>query len=1044
MTRPLYPLLLSIAAFGWLAVPAGAQTTARVSGTVLSSAGKPLGGATVKATGENRAGDLTATAAEDGAFVLPQVPAGTWQISAAAEGYSEGAVVVEVGVGQTRTVELRLNTLAESTVISVSNDAASADLSSARLSVNVTPVEVAAMPLNGRTYSLLTLFAPGAANRSDGGFDKLTFGGQPTSHNRYNFDGIDASSVIDPNPGWFPVVGTQFRLQTSIETIQEFRVDSALQPAEFGMGAGGHVNVISKSGGSQFHGALFEGFRHNRLAARDFFDAGGDPRLRMNQYGGSAGGPLPRVFGKDRAFFFAAYERLGESSSVGGYGARPTPLLLMIASPAARQFLSVLPVATPLAPTDLIELGYRSGLSRLAEWNLSGRLDYILSDRHKLALRYVKARQSLDTLDQTTVTPRYMQAHAGPENAMLSWEGSFGAVFQEMKIGSNRAPTGLAYSTPYGWMSGLGVLPGAQLSDWMFGGVGPQAGGDYGRASDYRGRSLSFIDNLSGSRGRHNWKAGFEFRAVRVPLSLLGGSVYNFTTQGFIANLAASVSYTGDLHAEAAQNLYGAFFQDEWRLRDTLTVNAGVRYEYYSPVSESGGNARVFDMARLSYLPSGAAFYRAERLGLAPRLGLAWAPASLHSRTIVRLGGAVHFSPGQLRDFLGPIRNAATRLSAAPLSFPADVPAVAATGAALQNPIGTDTSTRFPERVYQWGLSVQQVLPSRFTAQIGYLGSTGRGLLARSWGNLVTGMTPYGVLLRQNPAFGEIPFLSGGGNANYHALELQLNRRFTDDFVVGAQYSWSHNLTDVPGDDTMLQDPSCLRCEKGPADFDVRHSAALNAYYHLPLGRGSRHWSTGPMGYALAGWSIGAIFNVHTGLPVDVRVQRSDIAFVNASGTMVPIGTAGAHPVLDTPRGGGSFASLRPDAAPGVDPYLDQRLLVFNPAAFLLPQFGTYGNLGRNALLGPGFSQFDAQVTRTFRFGESSTLDFRADFYNLLNHPNFAQPSAKLVNVDPLVLPGEAFGVSQSANFGVISSSIGRNLGLGTARQIQLGLRLSF
>jgi hypothetical protein len=1035
--------LLPVVACG-LTAPAHAQTAARLTGIVRSSAGKALPGAKVTAAGQSRNEQHEAVCADDGTFTLAQMAPDTYQVAASASGYSDSSVVLEVGAGQARTIELKLNTLDDSTLIAVSKDAAAADLSSARLSVNVTPVEVSAMPLNGRSYSILTLFAPGAVNRGDGGFDKLSFGGRPTGDNRYNFDALDAGSVIDPNPGWFPVVGTQFRLQTSIETIQEFRVDSALQPAEYGMGAGGHVNLVSRSGGSQFHGSAYENFRHNRLAARDFFAVGDNSRLRMNQYGGAAGGPMPGIFGKDRAFFFAAFEKLAESSDVTGQGVVPTSVLMSIVHPVSARILSVLPVIPAQNPAELIGLATRSGMSRLDEWNASARLDFNLSETQKLALRYVKARESLNTLDQTTVTPRFMLAHAAPDNGMISWNGIFGSVFNELKFGLNRAPTGLAYVTPFDWLNGVSVLPGAQLPTWMFGAVGRQASGDYGRASDYRSRSYSALETLSWSSGQHSLKSGFELRAVRVPLSTLGGTVYSFSTPGFMANLGATVSYVGDLRAEARQNLFAGFVQDEWRLRRDLTLNFGLRYEYYTPVSGADGRARVFDMTRLDYLPAGAAFYQAEKLGFAPRLGIAWAPLALGSKTIFRAGGAVHYGPGAMRDLLGSVRNAAARISADGLSFPADMDAAAASGRTVENPSGIDPASRFPGRVTQWGLSVQQVLPARFTAQAAYLGSAGRNLLTNRWGNFVTAISPYGQLMRQNPAFGEIAFVAAGGSDNYQAMQLQLSRRFTDDFLAGIQYSWSHNITDVPSDGVALQNPNCLRCEKGAADFDARHSATFNGHYRVPLGRGSRHLSSGVPGYAFEGWSAGAIMSFRTGLPVNVNLQRSDLAFFTRDGLMVPLGTPGALPVLDTPLGGATRGSFRPDAAPGVSPYLDQRLLVFNPAAFTLPAIGAYGNLARNALRGPGFSQLDTQITRTFRFGERSALDFRADFYNLLNRANFAQPSSTLINVTPFIQPGGAFGMDQAANFGVISSTIGRNLGLGTSRQIQLGLRLSF
>jgi hypothetical protein len=593
-------------------------------------------------------------------------------------------------------------------------------------------------------------------------------------------------------------------------------------------------------------------------------------------------------------------------------------------------------------------------------------------------------------------------------------------------------------------MNDLGLLPGAQLSTWMFGGVGPQAGGDYGRASDYRSRSYSVIESLESSKGKHSLKAGFELRAARVPLTMLGGTLYSFSSEGFLADLGATVSYTGDFHGEARQNLFGAFLQDEWRLRSDLTLNIGLRYEFYTPVSSTNGQARVFDVNTLSYLPEGSSFYQADKLGLAPRFGLAWAPKALHSRTIFRWGGAVHYSPGPLRDLLGPIENSALRISADNLSYPTDMLAVNAAGNAMQNPIGIDPTSKFPERVYQYGFSVQQVLPGQFTAQAAYLGSAGRNMLTDRWANLVAGVTPYGTVTRQDPAYGEIGYVAGGGTDNYNALGLQFNRRFTADFLVGAQYSWSHNITDAPSDGETLQDPKCLRCEKGPADFDVRQSAAFDAHYNVPLGRGSRRLAQGPIGYLAAGWSAGAIFNVRSGVPVNVVLQRSDVAWIDSNGQMVALGTPGASPVLDTPYGGDTLGTLRPNVVSGVSPYTNNRLLVFNPGALTVPQRGTYGDMGRDALLGPGFSQLDFQATRAFHLNERMALNFRADFYNLLNHPNFAQPSAMLVNVAPFVQPGEPFGAAQSANFGVISTTIGRNLGLGTSRQIQLGLRLSF
>jgi hypothetical protein len=359
---------------------------------------------------------------------------------------------------------------------------------------------------------------------------------------------------------------------------------------------------------------------------------------------------------------------------------------------------------------------------------------------------------------------------------------------------------------------------------------------------------------------------------------------------------------------------------------------------------------------------------------------------------------------------------------------------------------------RVPERNIQFGASIQQMLPGEFVAQIGYTGSLGRNLFQRSITNLITSVNPTtGAVTRQNPAFGEIDYKTSGGRDSYNALQLGLTRRYSKGLTVGVQYAWSHSLGTSQGSNEAItvQNPFCFECERGDGPADIRHYAYFNASYELPFGRGRSMLKEGVASAILGGWNLSGVLNVRTGLPINVFLVRPDVVNVDASGRVLATsGTpaAGSVAVVNTPGGGSTRATRRPNLVAGADPYLKDRnnLQWLNPAAFSIPAAGEYGNLGRNSLRGPGFSQIDFAVAKRIATAETQALEFRADFYNLLNTVNFSNPPATLPNTLPTMQPGQAFSTANSPGFGVITSTVGRTVGLGTSRQIQLGLRYSF
>ena len=258
---------------GLISIPGFGQSTAQLTGAVTDATGAAIPAATVTATNARQGDKHSATTNEQGLYVLQQLQPGPYEVVISSAGFQEIKRTLELSVGQVRNLDAALDISSQATVVQVvESTGATVDTSSARIGSNVTAREVQELPVNGRTYSLLALSAPGATNTGDGAFDKVRFNGKATEQNQFRYDGVDASAVFDTAPGWLTVSGSQFRLQNSVESIQEFRVDSALYPAEYGTGTGGQINVVSKSGGNQFHGAIFEYLRNDKLDARNFFD----------------------------------------------------------------------------------------------------------------------------------------------------------------------------------------------------------------------------------------------------------------------------------------------------------------------------------------------------------------------------------------------------------------------------------------------------------------------------------------------------------------------------------------------------------------------------------------------------------------------------------------------------------------------------------------------------------------------------------------------------------------------------------------------------
>ncbi|HEY3137858.1 MAG TPA: TonB-dependent receptor [Blastocatellia bacterium] len=1106
-------IMLALVAQLFLQAPVCAQTDqGRIIGTVRDQSKAVVPGATVTVINERTSEARNINTTDQGQYLVTALKPAFYTVGAKAAGFATAQYInVQVSVGQELTLDIELKPAGTSESISVAgSEDAAIDASSARLGANVNQRELQDLPLNGRSLSQLSLQAPGSVNTSTGTFQDIRFSGRSNEQNAFRYDGVEASAIIDAAPGNLNgELASPFRLQTSLENVQEFRVDSNNYPAELGTGTGGQVSVIGKSGGNHFHGSLFEYLRNDALDARNFFDLKNVSPLRLNQFGASLGGPII----KNKFFFFASYEGYRLRSGINFIEAVPSAVAAARAVPAVRPLIDAFrgPGAVTLAGAstnpdfDIIQL---NSISRVDENSGGIRFDYKMTPKHSLYARYY--RDQGENLAPEGVTGRQVQIIAWPQNGVLGLQSLLtSTVINEAKFGFNEALTRVNGLAPIvngidlsritlnisGSVANTGIQGQGNTSGIAVpGGLVRANSATNGRGAPYTPYSLSAIDNLSWIRGAHAMKFGGEIRFIRLYTDRLGGTTYTYSNlNNFLANTLQSVQFAGDLSdpspftgvfgtRQAKQEYYIGFAQDEWKVRPNLTLSYGLRYEYYSPLREAHDAQVLFDITNGQLRDPRNSAFRSSKTNFGPRIAVTWSPNYSGSgffgggRTLLRGGFGIYYGPGQTEDQIQPIESDVIRITQNGGAFPVDVSALRANF--INNPLNRSYQPRaysplyqIPERIYQYGFSVQQELFYKMVFTAGYVGSQGRNLFLRSVANQIVSVSPTGTVTREFDIvqgstilrpFAEVDFKTSGGEDSYNALQLQLARRFSSGLTLNSQYTFSKSYGTTSGSNDALtagnaarrpsEAPSGGRAtsfdyDRGYNNFDVRHSFNVSAIYALPIGKGRLYMSnlSGFGNAILGGWEVGTIVNARSGLPIDVRVTRPDTVCVTSSGI---VGGTGCTFVINTPGGGSSRNVRRPDLIPGVNPFLGSDRQFLNPAAFAIPAPGTFGNLVRNSLHGPNFWQADFVMNKRFTMTESSNVEFKAEFFNIFNHTNFANPPATLPNAlgtgTNQIQPGQPFTRAAAGNFGVLNSTVGRTVGLGTSRQIQFAVRINF
>jgi hypothetical protein len=975
-----------------LALPVFAQDYASLSGTVTDSSGAVIQGARVAAVSRDNGQRRETLTGATGTYQIPELAIGTYTVIIAREGFkSADFAKVEISVGQPRTIDARLEVGSATESVEVSSTLETLNRTSAEVGGLVEPQQIRDIPISGRNWATLMVLAPGAVNYGDGAQRSIRFNGHSLDDSNFSFDGIDTSGVQEQTQK------ADTRLNIALDSIAEFRVSTAVYTAETGAAGGAQINVVSKTGGNQYHGSTFYALRNDALDARSPFDDSTLPPFTLHQFGASLGGPIV----KDKAFFYANYEGLRQSLGQTFINFVPNAAFraaVLAKSPVLKPILDAYPIGQTPTGDNITDQVTKVATDTIREDAGMFRFDYRFSDKTTAFARYnvdnAYIDVPLDALGTHNVIPHI------PTNFVLSLQHIFSpSTVNESKFGVNRANY---HNFTYG-TAPVAVNPGP------FDGVSDTA------LDTEVGTTFSYIDNLTLVRGRHTFKTGVDIRRIRLNNSgnTLTTSTLNYDTEtDFINNTAASATYLqGEGVVGNRRTFYQAYVQDEFKATPNLTINLGLRYEYYSVVHEILNRSAVVDILGCGgYCPKGTPYYDPNYKDFGPRVGLAWAPAMFKGKTTIRTGFGIYYGANQNDDFSPPAESAVPRYSLQQSDFPAlSFPLTAFLDPKNQlfSPKAIDRHRK--DLYYEnWDFVIQHQLPGAFVAQAGYVGGEGHHLFSQYTINLINPLTGKRPLAN----FSSFGIKANDGNNNFNALQASLQRQFTRGLLFQANYMWSHGITDASigsGESVAIQNMACRACDRSNTNIDVRHNVTINGVYELPFGRGKQFLNgSGVASQILGGWEIAGIASARTGLPVNITMNRK----------------ASALPDGNTSR-------QRPNYVAGQSLYAANQTIDnwFNPAAFATPANGTWGNLGRYAASGPGKYEIDSSLQKRFKITERLGLNFRAAAFNVLNHPQFSNPNGTLT----------------SSGFGRITSIINTGaVGSGAPRRIEFMIRADF
>lgn len=1074
--RRLSKLGFVLAAVSWLLPSTDAQTVSgTILGTIQDQQGAVIASAEISARNQETGIMRKANTDANGNYRIPSVQAGTYEVSATANGFkTEVRTNVAVTVGGDSTVSFSLTVGAVTEKIEVSEAAAQVDTASSTLGGFVGGETIRELPLNGRDWLQLALLQPGVfmntgqaqndANRAQKG-NGLAFSisGGRQSENGYRIDGIIVNDYANTGPG------SSLRVNMGVDAIREFSVLTNSFSAEYGRGAGGVVNAITKSGTNELHGSAFYFHRNSALDARNFFDgtnpAKGEPRLpafHRHQIGGALGGPIK----KDKTFFFANYETLREMKGLSysvdtlsdnaRNGILASGATINVAN-SVKPYLALYP--RPNGPVTGNTGKFLLGAPRLGHENyVIGKVDHNISASTTLTGSYTFDDSSVNSPDFFDL--RLVSAPTRRQYAVVNLQHIFSpTLISSTRVGVNRVYAGNNLDTAINPLlneKSLGFLPDNIFGTISIAGVSGSPSGIGALGLNLFGHTAPQVyQDLSWTKGRHSLRMGFGFERVTSNITSAAsptgtwtfGSVESFLLGGVVPGRPTETGITlfnsdlpgNDTTRGQRQSILAGYIQDDYRVLPNLTFNLGLRYEMTTVIKEVNGklgNLRRLTDATVSI---GDPYWNNPTTkNFEPRIGFAWDPFK-NGKTSIRggfgmfdvlplpylLGGRIVRSPPYFRQ--GNLSNPP------PSSFPNQVVQL------LRPTTLGATMMEFdnPRRSYrmQWNFNIQRQLSRTLALTVGYVGSAGVHLgninddsdqVPPQFVNFDTASSSYrfpttGAIQRINTNFGRIRSTFWDAHSNYNALQVNLVQRPVKGLMYQIAYSWSKSMDNGSVTYTGSESSNtaglswfwCLPCNRAVSDFNIPHNFVVNYMYDIPLPTALRTNSF--VNTVLGGWQIGGILTVQTGAAYTLKIgsdraRTGDTAAPGANGAQKPMYVAapGCNPNATT----GNITNL------------------VKTECFAWPELGQLGNLGRNTMRMPMFRNTDFSVFKNQNlFGEKLKAQLRIEMFNVFNNTNLQAQLRTIFDSQGRITSG--FGTPAAPT-------------VTTSRQIQFGLRLIF
>ena len=1059
----------------------GQSPNGTISGLVVDSSGAAVVGAEILIANDATGVQYPAKTNGDGLYLVPNLPPGTYRLQISKVGFKTLIKPdITLNVQDALAINFTLPIGAVSEIVTVTSGTSLVNTENAAVSTVVDRQFAENLPMNGRSFQTLIQLTPGVVLTSTNNLDSGQFSvnGQRATSNYWMLDGVSANIGVGASNfpgaglagslGSFSALGGTNSL-VSVDAMQEFRIQTSTYAPEFGRTPGGQISIVTRSGTNKFHGTAFDFVRNDIFDANNWFNTSVTPALpkaeeRQNDFGGTFGGPLVQ----DRTFFFFSYEGLrlrlpqtelttvpDDATVSGGLNTRGNAI------PAMQPFLNAYPLpngpevfapCTPAADPSCPPSGQKP--SGAAQFNASFsnkasldayslRLDHRLNDKLALFGRYNYSPSSIIPRGGgplSTLVPTDVDTQTGTLGT--TWAVS-GTTNNDFRFNYSRTESKSSYSLDnFGGAVPLASppYPGTFSNEnaLFFFDIASLSHGFLREGSNARNlqRQINIIDNLSRQKGKHSLKFGADYRRLS-PIyqpELYQQFVFFFSLSSAASGKPFFDSVTSNNHATLLFRNLGLFTQDTWRIIPRFTLTYGLRWDVdFVPSSLSGPALPAVtgfdlkDLARLALAPAGTPPFRTRYGNIAPRLGGAYQISQNPVwGTVLRGGFGVFYD-------LATTETGNLVIQGYPFSavkqgvggtFPLDSGAAAPppiTPASLSSgTLGTfDPQLRLPYTL-EWNVSLEQSLGKEQVVSASYVGSAGRRLIQSAF------------VYSPNSTFGSVDLVGNTATSDYHALQLQFQRRLLNGLQALASYTLSHAIDTgsagsyANGSNALVPEANSNQ-NRGSSDFDIRNTFSAGITYEVPVRR-----INALINPIVRDWSLQNVIQARSAPPVNV--WSSSYGFGRLSNAV---------------------AQVRPDVVPGVPFYIYEAQnpggKAINPAAFISPPLdpnsGTplrQGNLGRNALRGFGASQWDLLVHRLFPIHESLKLQFRAEMFNVLNHPNFGSPVADLGNSAQFGKATQMLGQSLAGAGNLGAGALDPLYQIGGPRSIQLALKLMF